>query len=61
LGERVSPPSPRYLETDMSLSPPLNDSELAHRRQRAVKTAKVIAAVAVVIYLSFILMGVFGQ
>jgi len=44
--------------------PPLrNDgnSEVAHRRQRAVKTAKVIAAVAVVIYLGFILMGVFGQ
>jgi len=36
-------------------------SEITRRRQRAVKTAKVIAAVAVVIYLGFILMGVFGR
>jgi len=36
-------------------------SEITRRRQRAVKTAKVIAAVAVVIYIGFILMGVFGR
>jgi len=36
-------------------------SEVTRRRQRAVKTAKVIAAVAVVIYIGFILMGVFGR
>jgi len=42
--------------------PPLHDSEeIARRRQRAVKTALVIAAVAVVIYVGFILMGVFGR
>jgi len=38
-----------------------DNSEIARRRQGAVKTAKLIAAVAVVIYIGFILMGVFGQ
>jgi len=36
-------------------------SELTRRRQRAVKTAKVIAAVAVVIYIGFILTGIYGR
>jgi len=45
-----------------AIYPPRNDnSEMAHRRQRAVKTAKCIAVVAVVIYIGFILMEVLSR
>jgi len=36
-------------------------SELTRRRQRAVNTAKIIAVVAVVIYIGFILTGIYGR
>jgi len=42
-------------------SPAHDPSEIARRRQRAVKTAKLIAAVAVVIYIGFILTGIYGR
>jgi len=43
----------------MALYPPREDNEdTAHRRRRAVRTAGWFAAVAVVIYVGFILMGV---
>jgi len=46
----------------MPAYPPRNDSEeIAHRRQRAVKTAKVIAVLAALIYIGFILTGMFGR
>jgi len=42
--------------------PPRDDnSEIGRRRQRAVKTAKLIALVAVVIYIGFILTGIYGR
>jgi hypothetical protein len=41
--------------------PPRNDDELALRRKRAVRTAAVVGAIAVAIYVVFILSGVAGQ
>jgi len=46
----------------MTAYPPLHDNdEIAHRRKRAVRTAQVIGGIALVIYIGFILMGVFAQ
>jgi len=42
-------------------SPPHDNSDIAYRRQRAVTTAKIIAAVAVVIYIGFIITGIYGR
>ncbi|WP_369978836.1 hypothetical protein [Xanthomonas bundabergensis] len=43
----------------MTAQPPLDD--LALRRKRAVRTALVVGAVAVLIYAGFILSGVIGR
>jgi hypothetical protein len=40
---------------------PRNDDELAQRRRRAVRTAAVVGAIAVAIYVAFILSGVIGR
>ena len=43
----------------MPATPPADD--LALRRKRAVRTALVVAAIAVAIYVAFILSGVVGR
>ncbi|UYB52825.1 MULTISPECIES: hypothetical protein [Xanthomonas] len=43
----------------MTAQPPLDD--LALRRKRAVRTALVVGAVALLIYAGFILSGVLGR
>lgn len=39
---------------------PMGDAEVAARRKRAVRTALVVGAIAVAIYVAFILAGVLG-
>ncbi|MFC6840484.1 hypothetical protein [Xanthomonas theicola] len=43
----------------MSAPPPLDD--LVLRRKRAARTARVVGAIAVLIYAGFILSGVLGR
>jgi hypothetical protein len=39
----------------------MTDTDVAARRRRAVRTALVVAAIAVAIYVGFIMLGVLGS
>ena len=39
----------------------MSDAEAAARRKGAVRTALIVAAIAVMVYVAFILAGVLGQ
>ncbi|HRO28018.1 MAG TPA: hypothetical protein PLD19_11375 [Luteimonas sp.] len=41
--------------------PPQDDERLAQQRRRVVRTAAVLGAIAVAIYVAFILSGVIGR
>jgi hypothetical protein len=41
--------------------PRMTDADVAARRRRAVRTALAVAAIAVAIYIGFIMLGVLGS
>jgi len=45
----------------MPMNPPLSQDDIARRRKHAVRTALVVAGIAVAIYVAFILSGVIGR
>lgn len=41
--------------------PPQDDADIARRRKAAVRTALIVAGIAVAIYVAFLLSGVIGR